>query len=224
MSTGREVIGGGGQRRPGVPVHVWLLLGAIVGLLLVGDGVARRLEADALLDRARQGQATVAFADRRVTATVQYASPQLTSPDAPAAVRADLQALVRREAAGQVASLRRRRDQADRTPVLPWHRPLRRARTAYVAHLDARLARLQAVSQDLSALYIRPPGLEEQLQAARTALAAAAGAARTQDVLGAAGPGTVGLRAGRRPYCHGARAESAGCAPVAAGPPASAGR
>ena len=187
MSSGREVLAGGGERAARLPGHVRLLLGAVLGLLLVGDAAARRLEADALLERARQGQATVTYADRRISATVQYASPQLSSPTAPAAVRADLRALVRREAAGQVASLQRRRDEAASTPALPWHRTHRRARTAYVAHLDARLARLRTVSEDLSALYVPQPGLEERLQAARTALAAAVGAARTRDVLG--GPG-----------------------------------
>lgn len=190
MSSGSEVLAGGEQRRAAASLSVRLLLGAVLVLLLVGDGAARWLEADALLERAREGQATVAFAERRLTAIVQYASPQLTSPTVPAAVRADLQALVRREAAGQVGGLQRRRDRASRSPVLPWHRTHRRARTAYVAHLDARLAWLRAVSQDLSALYARQPGLEEQLQAARAALAAAVGDSRANDVLGMPGVST----------------------------------
>ena len=181
---GSEVLGGGGERRAATSLPVRLLLGAVLVLLLVGDGAARRLEADALLDRARDGQATVAFVDRRLAATVQYASPQLTSPTAPAAVRDDLQALVRREAAGQVADLQRSRDQAEGSPVLPWHRTHRRARAAYVAHLDARLAWLRAVSQDLSPLFARQPGLQEQLETARAALVAAVGDRRTKDVLG----------------------------------------
>ena len=167
-----------------VPTRTRLLVVAVLALLAVGDASARRLEVDALLERAGQGQATVAFADRRLAATVQYASPQLASPTAPAAVRADLQALVRREAAGQVPGLQRRRDEAAGTPVAPWHRATLRARAAYVRHLEARLARLEAASTELSTLYVRWPGLDERLQDARDALTVVAGRARTGAVLG----------------------------------------
>ena len=178
---------GGGhphRRRPAGRPAARLLAVALLVLLGVADAQARRLEVDALVERARQGQATVAFADRRLAATVQYASPQLTSPTAPLAVRADLQALVRREAAGQVVRLQGRRDEVARTPVAPWHRSVRRARAAYLWHLDARVARLAAASTDLSTLYERRPGLDERLQQARDALTAVAGAGRTRDVLG----------------------------------------
>jgi len=172
--------GGRDHRRP-----VAQLLGvALLVLLVVADGQARRLEVDGLVQRVREGQATVAFADRRLAGTVQYASPQLTSPTAPVAVRADLQALVRSEAAGQVPALTRRRDAAARTPVAVWHRSARQARAAYVRHLDARLARLTAASTDLSTLYKRRPELDERRQQARDALAAAAGQARSRGLLG----------------------------------------
>lgn len=157
---------------------------ALLVLLVAGDAQARRLEVDGLVQRVREGQSTVAFADRRLAGTVQYASPMLTSPSAQAAVRADLQALVRREAAGQVPALARRREAAARTPVAVWHRSARKARAAYVRHLDARLARLTAASQDLSTLYERPPELDERLQQARVALAAAAGEGRSRGLLG----------------------------------------
>ena len=178
------VTGGRGHQVSRVPTRTRVLVVAVLALLAVGDVQARRLEVDGLLERARQGQATVAFADRRVAATVQYASPQLTSPTAPVAVRADLQALVRREAAGQVPALQRRRDQAAGTPVAPWHRATLRARAAYVRHLDARLARLEAATTDLSTLYVRRPGLDERLQDARDAFTAVAGRARAGAVLG----------------------------------------
>ena len=188
-----DVLTGGATVRPAGHPHggtagrtlaARLLAAALLVLLAVADAQARRLEVDALVERAREGQATVAFADRRLTATVQYASPQLTSPTAPLAVRADLQALVRREAAGQVVGLRGRRDEVARTPAAPWHRSVRRARAAYVRHLDARLARLAAASIDLSTLYERRPGLDQRLQQARDALTAAAGAGRAREVLG----------------------------------------
>ena len=180
--SGPDVLAAGASRRT-VSTPVRALLVTLLVLLGVADAQARRLEVDALLDRARAGQSTVAFADRRLAATVEYASPQLASPTAPAAVRADLQALVRREAAGQLPALLRRRDQAERSPVLPWHRTTRQARAAYVRHLDARVARLTAVSTDLAALYVRRPGLDQRLQAARDALTAAAGTERAGDAL-----------------------------------------
>ena len=103
-----DVLSGGGshlqERRPAGRTAARLLAVALLVLLGVADAQARRLEVDALVERAREGQATVAFADRRLAATVQYASPQLTSPTAPLAVRADLQALVRREAAASRAT------------------------------------------------------------------------------------------------------------------------
>lgn len=185
----REVLLGQEPARRLTSTPVRALLAALLVLLVLGDVAAARLERDALLDRARAGEGAVAFADRRVSATVQYAAPQLTSPSAPAEVRADLQALVRREAAGQLSAVERRRDQAARTPVLPWHRTARRARTAYVQHLDARTARLRAVAQDLAALYVRRPALDELLAAARAAFVEAVGEARTREVLGPDAPG-----------------------------------
>ena len=182
-----DVLSGGGGHPVGrLPAPARLLLVAVLVLLGVGDLQARRLEVDGLLERVRQGQATVAFADRRLAATVQYASPQLTSPTVPIAVRTDLQALVRREAAGQVPALQRRRDEAAAAPIAPWHRAAHRAREAYVLHLDARLARLEAATTDLSTLYVRQPGLDGRLQDARDALTAVAGRARTSAALGAA--------------------------------------
>jgi cytosine/adenosine deaminase-related metal-dependent hydrolase len=93
-----------------------------------------------------------------------------------AGVRSSLERVVSGEATGQLAAVRARRDAVAGTGVLPWHRDLRAARTAYVAYLDVRLRYLTAVGADLDALYAPHPELGQALERAREAFGRAAGA------------------------------------------------
>ncbi|MCW2607291.1 MAG: hypothetical protein JWO60_1984, partial [Frankiales bacterium] len=103
MTAPADVVGQEPQPRRTPRLLLPVLL-AVAALLLLLDGVQGRREVDALVARAAAGEQAADYADRRVAGTVQYAGSQLTT--GPAAVRADLQRLVAREAQGQRAVVR----------------------------------------------------------------------------------------------------------------------
>lgn len=186
MRTGApDVLESGTRRR--TDGRAQRLAAAVLALGLLGgfavDRQARQAEFEALLAQAAAGQAAVAYADRRLGATVQYASPVLGSAQTSARVRESLQGLVEQEAAQQARVLRRQADASARVPVWPWHDAQRAARSAYVAHLHARAAYLEAVAGDFEVLYGRPPELAVLL--AQAALAYDRAAVRRSDALAA---------------------------------------
>ena len=155
----------------------------LVGALLVlgaGEGTARSQEREQLLSAVVDGQASARYAERRVAATAEYAGPALTSTAVPDAVREDLRALVRAEAAARVPALERASARAAGVPVAPWHGELREAREAYVAALDALVEHLRGVEQDLGRLYRRPESLTGATAQAERALAQALPADRDE--------------------------------------------
>lgn len=166
-----DVLSSGSERSPAGPVRRRLVAAALVLVALAGlamDRSVRQAEFEALLAQATAGQAAIAYADRRLGATVQYASPVLGSAQTSPAVRKSLQGLVQREAAEQAAVLRRLRDATEALRTWPWHERQRRAQQAYAFHLDARVAYLEAVAADFHVLYGRPPELAlRQTAAAR---------------------------------------------------------
>ena len=168
-----------------MPLAALLVLAA---LLLGGDRVLLSREVDHVLERAASGRARLAYADGRVTAAVRYSSPALVSPQVAPRVRESLQDLVRQAAAERVGDVRRERQAAAGVRVLPWHTAQREARDRWVAYLDARLARLQAIAADFDALYAVDRLAEQRLAAAREAYAEAAPgqADRVADALGPA--------------------------------------
>lgn len=154
-----------------------LLLAVLAGLALaaaVADQQVRAAEFDALLAQARAGQSAVSYADRRIGATVQYASPVLGSSDTLPRVRASLETIVEAEAGRQAEALHDQAAASAATRVLPWHGAQRKARHAYTAYLAAKAAYLQSVAADFDALYGRPPELAARLAAAASAYDAAA--------------------------------------------------
>lgn len=118
----------------------------------------------------RAGQATVAYADARVAATVRYTQPLLGSASAPASVRAGLSRLVADEARGQLAPVTAERAAARQVRVLPWHDRLRRARASYATYLDVRLSYLRAGAADARVLLRPHPASASALEAAERAL------------------------------------------------------
>ncbi len=165
--------------RPVVVAVVALLL--VVVVAAVADGPLRRREQGQLADTARAAQQSIDFTDRRVSGTVQYVSPQLTSATTPPDVRADLAGIVQKSASGRVPALQARRDAVAATRLVPWHAAERKARTALLTYLDERLRLLRAVAADLAVLYSPTPQLTQLRDRATKALVDA-GVAR--DVLG----------------------------------------
>lgn len=158
-----------------------LLVTVLAGLALaaaVADQQVRAAEFDALLAQARAGQSAISYADGRIGATVQYASPVLGSSQTSSRVRASLEGIVSAEAARQAEALRDRAAASAAIRVLPWHSAHREARRAYTGYLAATAAYLQRVAADFDALYGRPPELAARLGAAARAYDAAAPGSR----------------------------------------------
>ncbi len=132
------------------------LLGLVV-LAVLGDGAARRHETGQLFDRVAAAQASLTYADRRLAGLVAYTSPQLSSPDAPPAVRQSLRAVLQDEAADRLPPLATRRDAVAGVRLLPWHGEERQARDDYLAYLDLRQQALREAAADLDVLYQRRP-------------------------------------------------------------------
>lgn len=127
-------------------------LAAVLVTGYVADGIVRGRETTRLLAAVAEGQSSVGFAERRISATIKYTLPLLQSATAPARVRDGLGDLVEEAADGQVPALIRERDRVARLSVLPWHRDLLRARDAYRGCLDAHLQRLRDGAVDVRVL------------------------------------------------------------------------
>ena len=159
-------------------------MAAGVALLLlagyVADGQLRHRELTRLLGRIEAAQATATYADNRVAATAQYASPLLTSADVTPNVRRGLEQLVEQAAAGQVPAVQRSVASIE-LPVLPWHHDVRTARDRYQSYAAHRLGVLRAGATDIRALGTPHPELARELAAVRSALTAAGASPRQVD-------------------------------------------
>ena len=117
------------------------------------------------------------YADNRVAATAQYASPLLTSADVTPDVRRGLEQLVEQAAAGQLPDVQRS-VASTRMSVLPWHQDLRTARDRYRSYATHRLAVLRAGATHIDALRTPHPELVAEFAAVRVALSAAGASPR----------------------------------------------
>jgi hypothetical protein len=181
-----DVLTSGAEARPTRPTARRLAVAAVALVVLAGFAVdrhVRQAEFEALMAQAAAGQAAIAYADRRVGATVQYASPVLGSPQTSPLLRADLQRLVQAEAGSQAAVLRDRHVAGARIDIWPWHEEQRDAQRAYAVYLAARADYLEEVSADFGVLYGRPPELADRLMDAARAYDRAA--LRRSDALAA---------------------------------------
>lgn len=140
-----------------------------------GNSALQDRELDHLLVRASAALDSVAYSNRKIAATVEYARPQLFGASVQPRVRRSLEQLVAATASGQVAVVQAERDRAAATWVLGWHTTRRRARAALVRYLDGRIEYLREVGADVGSLYLSHPELERRLMAARAAFRVAAG-------------------------------------------------
>jgi hypothetical protein len=155
----------------------------LIGLGLVAiNNVTESRELDRMLSRVHESLDTIAYADRRVAATVDYTRPLLFGANVPAHVRAGLQQLVADAAAGQVGAVEQERAKAAHLSVLAWHRDLRTAKRALVVYLDARVAYLRGVAANTHTLYVAHPELDQLLRDTRAAFADAVGPGGRQRV------------------------------------------
>jgi hypothetical protein len=138
------------------------------------DQQSRRQEFDHILNRCQVGQSDYVYAERRVAATIEYASPLLQQgPDA-AGVQQGLVRLVREAASEGATTMAPDVAAIADLSVLPWHDLQRAARLACQDYLSATSDRLGRVAADLSELDLRPTYAIGTRRAARAALLAAA--------------------------------------------------
>ena len=170
-----EVLSYGGTRPARRGVRVTIAALAVLMVLLAGsDQWLRHREFLTLLTGVESGQSAVTYADGRVRSMVQYTYPLVISIRTSPEVREGLRRLVQDAAAERVPALRERRNAVARLSILPWHTAQRRALTAYVAYLDARVAYLEAIADRFGQLFVAHPELQRRMAVARAALLAAA--------------------------------------------------
>lgn len=147
----------------------------IAGIVLVAGWDARQheREADQLFAAIEKSQATMAYAERAVVATVTYASPALVLTKTPQAVRQDLVELVEDVAAEEAAAVEVARGQVAVVAFWPWHDDIDVARTAYLQYLDHRATRLLAGAAGSGTTAEAAERADQYLREARNALISA---------------------------------------------------
>ncbi len=158
-----------------------LALAGLCVLVVSADAVVRDREAAALTRSTAAGERTARHATAVVAAVVSYASPQLSAAGSPAAVRASLAQVVQGAAGREAPALQRRLEDVRAMRIPPWHSDLRRARTAVLAYLRARLDQLRAVAASYEAYGAVPPAQLRDL--ARQALVGAVGVVQANAAL-----------------------------------------
>jgi hypothetical protein len=176
-STGArlEILEGATEPEPRRRVRATALVVA-AALLAAGawslDHARRASEFDALTGCVQAGEAAATYVSLRIWARADYIRPAVfrLSPD----LRAGLYGLVGEAAAAGTPVLVQARDGCRAQRPQRWHTALGRARTAYLAYLDARLDVDRAMARDGSQVYVQHPELADLHDRAVSALVAAA--------------------------------------------------
>ena len=169
MSVPDQLSGGRDRSHRRVGRRTLVAASLVVVALAGADRWQLARERAALVSCVEQGQGEVVYADRRIAATTQYASPALTGTQTPPGVRRSLRQIVQRVAGDAVAPTVAAAAACRRPLVLPWHGVQRSARDRYATYLSGEADRLRSGSRDLDALSAPPASLE---LSQRSALAA----------------------------------------------------
>jgi hypothetical protein len=184
-STGAQldILEGAAEPEPRRRVRNTALL-IVAALLAAGawsvDHHRRVAEFDRLTGCVQAGESAATYVSSRIWGAADYIRPAFRpgiSPD----LRAGLFELVREQAAIGTPDLIQARERCRAERPQRWHTALGRARTSYLAYLDARLAIDQGIALDGSQVYVQHPELADLHDRAAGALGAAApdgGAAR----------------------------------------------
>jgi hypothetical protein len=103
------------------------------------DRLARNHEFDALTTTIDSSQQSVSFDVQQLVSTRSYTMPLLVTSSS-ATVRAGLAKLIDQAAKDRLVDLQAQRRRVDGVFIVSWHHAERKARAAYVAYLDARIA------------------------------------------------------------------------------------
>ncbi len=151
-----------------------LVVAALLGALAVGaDQWQQQRELARLVAIVDGGESAIDSSDRRVAGIVTFYSPAITSASRSAGLEASFRGAVGDAAAGGVAAGSRVAQQLDAVRVLPWHRGVRDARTAYQERIALWRTYLTTISGDPGALYGSQATLDASAESARAALVAA---------------------------------------------------
>lgn len=181
-STGAQldILEGAAEPEPRRRVRTVALL-VVVALLAAGawsvDHARRVSEFDALGGCVRAGESAATYVSLRIWARADYIRPAVfrLSPD----LRGGLFGLVGEAAAAETPQMVQARDGCRAVRPMRWHTALDRARTSYLAYLDARLDIDRDIARDGSRVYVQHPELADLRDRASSALAAAAPDAET---------------------------------------------
>ena len=146
-----EYLGTDDRARRRAPLAVAGVIGLLAmvaaGFLFWSDSV-RTSANEELATAFSESVAAAAAGERRVQATLAYASPMIWSTSVPEKVRDDLRALVEASAAEVSGNLGVLRDRVSGTSVLPWQERQAAARVAVLALIDAQRARFDGIAGD----------------------------------------------------------------------------
>jgi len=113
----------------------WLAAVVLAGAaLFLLDRSLQQREFDQLTDRVATAQASIDYAEQRVNGMIQYGSPQLFLQRTPAGVQTYLRGLVSGASTQGADDIATTQTAVAGVSILPWHRNLVDARTAFIDH------------------------------------------------------------------------------------------
>ena len=129
--NGRTDVGPRRIRHPRRWLAAFVLVGAALFLF---DRWLQQREFDQLTDRVATAQTSIDYAEQRVNGMIQYGSPQLFITRTPAGVQTYLRGLVSDASTQGANDIAAAQTAVAGVSILPWHRNLVAARTAFLDH------------------------------------------------------------------------------------------
>lgn len=179
MSTELLAGGQGAATTEGLPrvgpwvrrYRLWLLLAAVlVVVALVADQWQQQRELDRMTTAMQAGEEQISTTDRYFDGVLAYYSPVIFRESPPAGLREGFQTDIGRGAQDGMDGIAETTRSLDGIAVLPWHRHLRAARTAYEQRITLWESFLTRTTTDAGALFDPVPGFAESATATHAAL------------------------------------------------------
>jgi hypothetical protein len=151
--------------------RLWLLLAAaLVVAALVADQWQQQRELDRMTTAMQSGEQQISATDGYFDGVLAYYSPVIFRESPPAGLRDGFQTDVGQGAQDGVDGIGATTRELDGITILPWHRHLRAARTAYEVRISLWREFLTRTTTDASALFDPVPGFSESATATTAAL------------------------------------------------------
>ena len=151
--------------------RLWLLLAAaLVAVALVADQWEQRRELDRLTTAMQSGEQQISATDAYFDGVLAYYSPVIFRESPPAGLRDGFQLDLARGARDGMDGIGATTRELEGLMILPWHRHLRAARTAYEQRITLWQTFLARTTTDAGALFDPVPGFAESATATTAAL------------------------------------------------------